>query len=51
MFYELPKPEEIYDYERYTSPNYILKDSSSLVEQELDKCEEIDNEENLNFVL
>lgn len=22
---ELPKPDEIYDYERYTNPNYILK--------------------------
>ena len=42
MFYELPKPDEIYDYERYTSPNYILEDNSSIVEQELDDITELD---------
>ena len=26
---ELPKPDEIYDYERYTSPNYILETSDN----------------------
>ena len=28
-FHELPKPDEIYDYERYTSPNYILETSDN----------------------
>ena len=52
MFYELPKPDEIYDYERYTSPNYILEDNSSIVEQELDDITELDNSNsNFNFAL
>lgn len=50
---ELPKPDEIYDYERYTSPNFLLeKDSSSMVEQELDNIIETDQSKNdFNFVL
>lgn len=50
---ELPKPDEIYDYEKYTSPNYILeKDNSSIVEQELDNFIERDESNNdFNFVL
>lgn len=28
-FCELPKPDEIYDYERYTNPNYILDPSNN----------------------
>lgn len=48
---ELPKPDEIYDYERYTNPDYLLEDDSSVVEQELDKCKKIDESNNLNFVL
>ena len=52
MFHELPKPDEIYDYERYTNPNYILEDSSSIVEQELDDITELDNSNsNFNFAL
>lgn len=52
MFHELPKPDEIYDYERYTNPNYILEDSSSIVEQELDDITELDDSnENFNFAL
>lgn len=52
MFHELPKPDEIYDYYRYTSPNYILEDNSSLVEQELDNITEPDQSNNdFNFVL
>lgn len=27
MFHELPKPDEIYDYERYTNPNYLLENN------------------------
>lgn len=49
---ELPKPDEIYDYEKYTNPNYLLKDNSSTVEHELDNITEKDNSKNnLNFVL
>ena len=52
MFHELPKPDEIYDYERYTNPNYILEDNSSIVEQELDDITELDDSnENFNFAL
>lgn len=28
-YIELPKPDEIYDYERYTNPNYILETSDN----------------------
>ena len=52
LFHELPKPDEIYDYERYTNPNYILEDNSSIVEQELDDITELDDSnENFNFAL
>lgn len=48
-FHELPKPDEIYDYNRYSSPNYLL-DSS--VEQDLDNINiEDNNNSNLTFVL
>ena len=51
-FVDLPKPDEIYDYERYTSPNYLLEDDSSMVEQELDVITESDDlNNNFNFVL
>ncbi len=49
---ELPKPDEIYDYERYTSANYLLEDDSSMIEQELDHFNKEDNSTNdFNFVL
>lgn len=48
---DLPKPDRIYDYERYLTPNYLLKDDSS-IEQDLDNIESIDEStSNLNFVL
>ena len=25
-YIEMPKPEEIYDWERYTNPNYLLEE-------------------------
>lgn len=48
-FHELPKPDEIYDYDRYINPNYIL-DNTNI---ELDTKEEQDSEKsnNFNFVL
>lgn len=49
---ELPKPDEIYDYEKYLNANYLLEDISSIVEQELDDITELDNSnKNFNFAL
>lgn len=42
-YIELPKPDEIYDYETYLSPNFILKDSS---EYNLDDVKELDDKTN-----
>lgn len=52
-FAELPKPEEIYDYEKYLSPNYLLEDdNSTVVEQKLDNVIESDYKVNdFNFIL
>ena len=37
MFRELPLPDEIYDYEKYKSPNWTLKDTK--IEEEDVKIE------------
>lgn len=29
-YIEMPKPEEIYDWERYTNPNYLLEEPISI---------------------
>jgi replicative DNA helicase len=42
-FAELPKPDEIYDYETYTDPTYLLQDNTN------EKLDETEN--NFNFVL
>lgn len=47
LFQELPKPDEIYDYARYTNPNYLLID----IDKELDQSNIVDNNSNLNFTL
>ena len=49
-FHELPKPDEIFDYERYTSPNYILEtlDSTEII---IDEPITQDESDNFNFVL
>lgn len=47
MFHELPKHDEIYDYEKYTTPDYLL--DISMVDKELSQPQEVDN--NYNFVL
>ena len=39
--------DEIYDYARYTNPNYLLID----IDKELDQSNIVDNNSNLNFVL
>ena len=48
-FRELKKPDEIYDYEQYTDPNYLLKDS--MKEDNIKENKEDQNNSNLNFIL
>ena len=44
---ELPKPDEIFDYERYTNPNYLL-DNTNIEDQSIT----LDNSKSdFNFVL
>ena len=45
MWSELPKPDEIYDYERYEDPNYILGTTAP------DSQIEEDTPSNLNFIV
>lgn len=48
LFKELPKPDEIYDYQKYLNPNYLLKDSIN----KDNTTEKLDNKHSdLNFVL
>lgn len=42
-FAELPKPDEIYDYEKFTDPTYLLQNNTEIDEQT--------NNNNFNFVL
>lgn len=52
LFHELPAHDEIYDYARYTNPNYLLEDSAELDKPiELDNTSNIDNDSNFNFML
>ena len=51
---DLPKPENIYDYEKYTNPNWLLEDEVQQLNAELnnvDEPKEIDNNSNLSFIL
>lgn len=48
-FSELKKPDEIYDYEQYTDPNYLLKDRTR--EDNIKENKEDQNNSNLNFIL
>ena len=43
-FAELPRPDEIYDYEKYTDPTYLLQDNTEI------KVDDTNNN-NFNFVL
>lgn len=48
MFAELPKPNEIYDYEKYTNSNWLLaKDEKEEIQLDV----EINNNSNLKFIL
>ena len=52
LFHELPAHDEIYDYARYTNPNYLLEDSAELDKPiELDNTINIDNDSNFNYML
>ena len=51
LFHELPKPDEIYDYARYTNPNYLLENLEEQESIETDNNINIDNNSNFNFVL
>lgn len=44
LFKELPKPDEIYDYEKYKNPNWVLEDQSE--EKDDDK-----SKQNSKFIL
>lgn len=46
-YIEMPKPEEIYDWERYTNPNYLLREKEELKEEQLNDEDEIDNIDNI----
>lgn len=46
-YIEMPKPEEIYDWERYTNPNYLLEKKEELKEEQLNDEDEIDNIDNI----
>ena len=51
---DLPKPENIYDYEKYTNPNWLLEDEVQQLNAELnnvDEPKETDNNSNLSFIL
>ena len=47
-YIEMPKPEEIYDWEKFTNPNYLLREK----EYEEDNTDDIDKSNNTyNFTL
>ena len=51
---DLPKPENIFDWEKYTSPNYLLEDEVNQLNIDLNKVDEtenIDNNSNYSFIL
>ena len=45
-FVDLPKPENIYDYEKYTSPNWLLEDEVQQLNAELNSVDEIEESDN-----
>lgn len=46
MFHELPRYDEIYDYEKYTNADYLI--DGNIVDKELNT---VDNTDNFNFIL
>lgn len=53
VFAELPKPNEIYDYAKYSSPNWLLnkKDEPIVVDNDNDEDDKSNKKSNLNFIL
>ena len=53
-FYELPRPNEIYDYAKYTNPNYLLENSENTRDNsiEIDTSINVDQEKsNFTYIL
>jgi hypothetical protein len=52
---DMPKPDEIFDWERFTSPNWLLDkeiQDTSPVSNNIDEIETLDsNNSNLSFIL
>jgi predicted DNA-binding protein YlxM (UPF0122 family) len=54
VFHEMPAPDEIYDYERYTNPTYLLEGSDNKLDNpiEIDNKLSVDqNNSNFNYIL
>ena len=51
---DLPKPENIFDWEKYTSPNYLLEDEVNQLNIDLNKVDETedidDNNQNSKYL-
>ena len=45
---DLPKPENIFDWEKYTSPNYLLEDEVNQLNIDLNKVDETKDIDNNN---
>lgn len=43
---DLPKPENIFDWEKYTSPNYLLEDGVQQLNVELNHIDEEEVDDN-----
>lgn len=43
---DLPKPENIFDWEKYTSPNYLLEDGVQQLNVELNHIDEEEIDDN-----
>lgn len=48
-YVDLPKSDEIYDWERYTTPNWLLEDGSNENNLNIDNTEELDNIEGIDI--
>jgi hypothetical protein len=48
LWHDLPTPDKINDYSRYTSPNYIL---SPEIEEESEEVEDKEENNNYKFVM
>lgn len=53
-YYELPKPDEIYDYEKYKTPYWVFEKDikqDNIINKQDDKEEKIDEQSNFNFII